>query len=207
MFTNDVLSVFVPTFIFVSLTPGMCMTLSMTLGMTIGVKRSLHFMWGELLGVGAVAFLSVAGMAAVMLKWPAVFIIFKLLGGAYLLFLGIQMWQSRGKLSIQSQDSVDLNINPLELASQGFMTAVVNPKGWAFLIALLPPFIQADEPFLPQTVVLILLILLIEFSALIIYASGGKSLRKLLNKNSNVRLINRLAGTLMIGIAFRLALG
>ena len=45
------LAVFIPTFFFVSITPGMCMTLAMTLGMSIGVRRTLWMMIGELLGV------------------------------------------------------------------------------------------------------------------------------------------------------------
>lgn len=44
------LTAFIPTFFFVSITPGMCMTLSMSLGMTIGVRKALWMMWGELLG-------------------------------------------------------------------------------------------------------------------------------------------------------------
>ena len=50
MLNFALLSAFVPTFMFVSLTPGMCMTLSMTLGLTIGVKRTLWMMVGELVG-------------------------------------------------------------------------------------------------------------------------------------------------------------
>lgn len=42
------LAVFIPTFFFVSITPGMCMTLAMTLGMSIGVRRTLWMMLGEL---------------------------------------------------------------------------------------------------------------------------------------------------------------
>ncbi len=48
---------------FVSVTPGMCMTLSMTLGMTIGVRRTFWMMAGELLGVGLVAAAAVIGVA------------------------------------------------------------------------------------------------------------------------------------------------
>ena len=44
------LSIFVPTFFFVSITPGMCMTLALTLGMSIGIRRSLHMMWGRAAG-------------------------------------------------------------------------------------------------------------------------------------------------------------
>ncbi len=49
--TLTMLSVFIPTFILVSLTPGMCMTLSLSLGMTIGLRRTFWMMYGELLGV------------------------------------------------------------------------------------------------------------------------------------------------------------
>lgn len=75
MINPSVLTVFIPTFFFVSATPGMCMTLSMTLGMTIGVRRTFWMMWGELLGVGLVSLAAVAGVAALMLNYPAAFLV------------------------------------------------------------------------------------------------------------------------------------
>ena len=65
--------VFIPTFFFVSVTPGMCMTLALSLGMTVGVRRTLWMMVGELVGVGLVACLAVVGVAAVMLQYPQLF--------------------------------------------------------------------------------------------------------------------------------------
>ena len=196
------LSVFIPTFFFVSITPGMCMTLSMTMGMTIGVKRSLHFMWGELIGVGLVAIASIVGIAAIMLKNPNLFVIFKLIGGVYLLYLGIQMWLSKGKMAMGGSSNQLHNSSGFSLASQGFITAIANPKGWAFFIALLPPFISQDLPLIPQISVLIIMILVLEFICLLIYATGGKKLNSLLQKRANVKTINRIAGSLMMGIAF-----
>ncbi len=52
MIKLSLLSVFIPTFLFVSITPGLCMTLAMVLGMTQGVRRTLWMMAGELVGVG-----------------------------------------------------------------------------------------------------------------------------------------------------------
>ncbi len=63
-----VLAVFIPTFFFVSITPGMCMTLAMTLGMSIGVRRTRWMMIGELIGVAIVAIAAVLGVAS---KGPA----------------------------------------------------------------------------------------------------------------------------------------
>lgn len=201
------LSVFVPTFLFVSLTPGMCMTLAMVLGMTQGVKRTLWMMVGELIGVGFVAAAAGAGVAALMLRQPELFIAFKWIGGAYLAYLGIMMWRSRGRMAIPSELDTGPAAGRLQLAIQGLVTAVANPKGWAFFMVLLPPFLDGSRPLAPQLSMLIAVILTIEFASMLIYATGGKTLRKLLGKSGNVRLLNRIAGTLMIGVGVWLALG
>ncbi|EKP0246381.1 LysE family translocator [Aeromonas veronii] len=202
-----ILALFIPTFFFVSVTPGMCMTLSMTLGMSLGVRRTLHMMWGELIGVGLVSVLSVIGVAAIMLNYPGIFAAFKYVGGAYLVWLGIQMWQAKGKMAIPADLSAGQQTSAMGLAVQGFFTAIANPKGWAFMISLLPPFISADKPMAPQISSLVALILVIEFSCLLLYASGGRTLRHFLAKSGNVTLMNRIAGTLMLGVGVWLALG
>lgn len=207
MIELSLLAVFIPTFFFVSATPGMCMTLSMTMGMTIGVKRALWMMAGELVGVGLVAVLSVIGVAAIMLNYPQIFTVFKSIGGAYLAYIGIQMWRSRGKMAISDNFEAGTVASRQELAMQGFVTAVANPKGWAFFISLLPPFLNASMPMAPQLAVLIAVILTLEFTCLLMYASGGRTLRAFLEKSGNVRLLNRIAGSLMIGVGIWLALG
>lgn len=202
-----ILSIFIPTFFFVSITPGMCMTLSLSLGMSIGVRRSLHMMWGELLGVGLVATASAVGVATLMLQFPQAFIFLKFGGGAYLIWLGIQMWQSKGKLVMPEPGSETRHQGNLQLALNGFITAIANPKGWAFFVTLLPPFLDQSQPMAPQLSILIAMILLLEFSCLLIYASGGKALRHLLLDRGNVKLMNRIAGSLMVGVGVWLALG
>ena len=200
----SLLAVFIPTFFLVSLTPGMCMTLALSMGMSIGLKKTFYMMYGELIGVGLVATLSVVGVATIMLKYPTIFLLLKYGGGAYLIYLGIQMWLSRGKMAL-NLDETNYSISKKSLAIQGFVTAIANPKGWAFFIALLPPFIDDSLPMAPQLFILICMILLLEFSCLIIYATGGKTLRKLLQNRSNVKFINKIAGTMMMGIGVWLA--
>lgn len=208
MINTALLAAFIPTFVLVSLTPGMCMTLSMSLGMTIGVRRTFWMMAGELVGVGLVAVMAVAGVAAIMLSAPMVFTLFKWAGGLYLMWLGVELWRSRGKLAIpETGESANALARPLQLAAQGFFTAVANPKGWAFFMVLLPPFLDSSRPLAPQLSILVAAILVIELLSLILYAAGGKTLSKLLSNGRNVRLINRLAGTLMMGVGVWLALG
>ena len=195
-----------PTFFFVSATPGLCMTLALSLGMTIGVRRTLWMMAGELVGVALVALATLAGVATIMLAYPEIFVIFKLVGSAYLTFLGIQLWQSKGAMAITRETSKPDLMTRTQLATQGFVTAIANPKGWAFFVALLPPFIDYQLPITAQIIILLSLMLIIEFICLIAYASGGRMLSGFLKNRSNVNLINRFAGSLIIGVAIWLSL-
>ena len=119
-----VLAVFIPTFFFVSITPGMCMTLAMTLGMSVGVRRTLWMMVGEVLGVATVAIAAVIGVASIMLNYPELFAFLKYLGGAYLIYLGVNMWSA--KTSFKPNDDKQQQIGRGQLFSQGYITAIAN---------------------------------------------------------------------------------
>lgn len=207
MVNLTLLGAFIPTFLFVSVTPGMCMTLAMTLGMSQGVRRTFWMMWGEMLGVGLVAIAAVLGVAALMLKFPTVFQWFKIVGACYLGYIGLQMWRAKGKLAVPELGASPQLMPRSTLFSQGFVTAVSNPKGWAFHMALLPPFIDSKLAFWPQLLVLVLIILLLEFLSMLLYASGGKALASLLRQQSKVQWLNRIAASLMFAVALWMLLG
>ncbi|MBB1405184.1 LysE family translocator [Pseudoalteromonas sp. SG44-5] len=205
MIDITVLAVFIPTFFFVSITPGMCMTLAMTLGMSIGVRRTLWMMLGELLGVASVAVAAVLGVASIMLNYPEAFAILEWVGGAYLIYIGINMWRSKGKMSVNTSNATA--VSRQSLFTQGFVTAIANPKGWAFMISLLPPFISIEHDVAPQLLVLLSVIMVTEFLSMLAYATGGKSLRLFLTRGNNIQWMNRIAGSLMVAVGVWLALG
>lgn len=208
MLNWPLLSAFIPTFFVVSITPGMCMTLALSMGITIGVRRALWMMMGELIGVAVVAVSAAVGVAALMLQYPTAFALFKYAGGAYLGWLGIQMWFSKGRMAMpEGEASSRGEASRWQLATQGFVTAIANPKGWAFFVALLPPFIDSSLPMAPQLTALILIILALEFICLQIYAHGGKGLSRALSQGGGVRTVNRVAGSLMMLVGAWLAFG
>ncbi|WP_438862247.1 LysE family translocator [Neptunicella sp.] len=198
------LAAFIPTFFFVSITPGMCMTLAMTLGMSIGVRRTLWMMIGEVIGVAIVAIAAVLGVASIMLNSPELFTGLKWLGGAYLGYIGIKMW--RANTSISLNQPTDYDVSRHALFSQGLVTAIANPKGWAFMLSLLPPFIDIEREVAPQLMVLVSIIMLSELICMTIYATGGKSLRLFLSRGDNIKWLHRIAGSLMIVVGFWLAI-
>jgi homoserine/homoserine lactone efflux protein len=185
----------------------MCMTLALTMGMTIGVKKTFYMMYGELIGVAIVSIAAVSGVATIMLRFPLLFLALKYLGGLYLIYLGIQMLRSKGKMSLNLEDTQQFSISPKSLMIQGFVTAIANPKGWAFMISLLPPFINSSKPFIPQIIILVMIIMTTEFTCLVLYSNGGRTLSRFLEKSGNVRILNRISGLLMIAVGIWLGLG
>ncbi len=207
MIESSALLIFIPTFFFVSVTPGMCMTLALTMGMTIGVRKTFYMMYGELFGVAIVSVAAVSGVAAIMLKFPLLFLALKYIGGLYLIYLGIQMLRSKGKMSLNLEDTRQFEISPKKLMIQGFVTAIANPKGWAFMISLLPPFISSSKPFIPQITILVMIIMTTEFTCLVLYSNGGRTLSRFLEKSGNVQLLNHISGFLMMAVGIWLGLG
>lgn len=108
--------------------------------------------------------------------------------------------RSKGKLALSNEQQPTKVGKDWDLIVQGFVTAIANPKGWAFMISLLPPFIDSDAPLTPQLLLLVSIILLSEFICMTLYATGGRSLKRVLGHSENVRLLNRVSGTLMIGV-------
>lgn len=193
---------FCGSFFLIALSPGLCMTLAMSLGISVGVRRALPMMLGELTGIALVGACAMAGVAALLLGAPEVFTAFKVAGAAYLLWTAARAWNAPvGALAATAR------VTPLTLCTQGFVTAVSNPKAWAFMMALLPPFIDPAVPLAPQMAVLLALMVLIEFACLLIYAQGGRSLSELLLRRGQAVWLNRVAATLMAGVAVWLVVG
>jgi homoserine/homoserine lactone efflux protein len=185
----------------------MCMTLAMSLGMSAGLRRTAWMMAGEVLGVALVTTLCGIGVASLMLRFPAGFTVFKLAGGAYMVWLGLQLWRSRGALAIDPGElSGPATLGRGTLALQGFVTAIANPKGWAFFMVLLPPFMHSSGGALnPHFAAILAIVVLSELLCMTLYAAGGKALRHLLAQRGNVAIINRVAGSLMIAVGVWLA--
>jgi homoserine/homoserine lactone efflux protein len=197
---------FSASFFLVALSPGLCMTLSMSLGISIGVRRTSWMMAGELTGIALVGTSAVLGVAALLLKAPTLFEVFKWIGAVYLFYMGWQTWRAEPPLPEQLGGDGNRRTR-WSLIVQGFVTAVANPKAWAFLVALLPPFVDQRRPLAPQLLTLLSLMLIIEFISLQIYAHGGRVLSEQLHRHGRARWLNRIAGSLMVAVGIWLALG
>jgi len=109
--------------------------------------------------------LAVAGLAAVLVAVPALFGAVQLLGGIYLLYLGvgalIAAVRRRGTPDAATTPAAAPADGPVARPGtagrslrQGFLTNALNPKAPVLFLSLLPQFVPADEPALPRTLLL-----------------------------------------------------
>ncbi|MGA4950523.1 LysE family transporter [Streptomyces lydicamycinicus] len=109
--------------------------------------------------------LAVAGLAAVLVAVPALFGAVQLLGGVYLLYLGVGALvaavRRRGTPdgaatgpAAAPADAPAARPGTARSLRQGFLTNALNPKAPVLFLSLLPQFVPAGEPALPRTLLL-----------------------------------------------------
>lgn len=196
--TADLFGLFVVTIAAVSLTPGMCMTLAFSLGLSQGYRKTLWMMAGEMTGVIVVVSSTVYLLGWLLRLDPMWFNALALTGAVYLLWIARQLWLADPALA--EQRTAD-TLTPMSLAVLGFTTAIMNPKGWAFMVALLPGFMDGEKALFPQLALFLSVMLTTEFISLSLYAGGGRWLRQFLGEGARLGVLNKLAASLMVGVS------
>ena len=194
----ELLWVFIPTIAAISLTPGMCMTLAFTLGLSQGYRRTLWMMWGELAGVATVVSTCVVLLAWIQALSEVYFAVLALVGGSYLLWIAYRLWTQPAPFT-GGENQPHLSAGALLIL--GYVTAVMNPKGWGFMIALLPGFMSVDYSTPQQLLAFLGVMLPSEFLSMTLYATGGSGLRRLLSTDAHLAKLNKLAAGLMVLVA------
>lgn len=196
--TADLFGLFVVTIAAVSLTPGMCMTLAFSLGLSQGYRKTLWMMAGEMTGVIVVVSSTVYLLGWLLRLDPMWFNALALTGAVYLLWIARQLWLADPALA--EQRTAD-TLTPMSLAVLGFTTAIMNPKGWAFMVALLPGFMDGEKALFPQLALFLSVMLTTEFISLSLYAGGGRWLRQFLGEGARLGVLNKVAASLMVGVS------
>jgi threonine/homoserine/homoserine lactone efflux protein len=173
---------------------------SVTLGRTAGLVAMLGMCAGLAVHTLAVAL----GLAAIFAASATAFTVLKVVGAGYLAYLAWQAFRApAGTLSAPLEQQPDLR----RIFLRGWVMNLTNPKIVFFFLALLPQFVHAERgPIASQIGVLGALFIastLVTFGA-IAYFSATVSTR-LRRSPQAQRWLNRMAGTVFLGMAVRLA--
>lgn len=187
----------------ISLSPGTAAIYSMTCGLNEGFKRSLPGLVGLVVGVWTSLAVVGVGLGAVLASSPHAFTALKWLGVAYLAYLGIKQWRSPGvPLAERSSDAPVTSVR--QLFVKGWAVNATNPKGYVFLLAVLPQFIDSSKPLLVQYLVIALTFAFTEFIVMMGYAALAARLLRYFRTAAQMKTLNRVFGGLFVAAAVAL---
>ena len=171
-------------------------------GLRAGVLAALGIGAGALVHVSAAAI----GLSAILAASATAFTVVKLIGAAYLLYVGVGLIRSAGAPTRPAAlESRELSMRSVFL--QGFLTNVLNPKVALFFLAFLPQFVASDAP--SKALAFLLLGVIFDFNGTLwnlFVAWSTAHLRRLAPSAAFKRWFNRCVGGLFIGVGIRLAL-
>lgn len=89
---------------------------------------------------------------------------------------------------------------------RGLWVNLLNPKAIVFFLAFLPQFIRPDEPLLPQYAVVAVTVVAVDIAVMWgFFAVAAHGFRRFTRTARGRRLLDRVFGSLFIGVALLLA--
>ena len=186
--------------VFFATPPGTSQILMISNSLRFGTRRAAWTAAGDLCanalqmlaaGLGLAALIGGSATALTAIKW---------LGVAYLVWFGLRTFRAQ---PAPLERRAAHEVRRWTLWSQGFLTSAANPEAVVFFAALFPQFLDPALPLWPQLAILGATYLAVD--AAILVAMGAGAERVLGGLRRRARLLNRVAGSLMIAAAGLLA--
>jgi threonine/homoserine/homoserine lactone efflux protein len=197
---------FIGASLVLALTPGPAVVYILARTLAQGRTCGLASVLGVALGNFCNAIGAALGLAALFAVSSLAFTVVKWAGAAYLVYLGIRLWQAK---------PVDVTNTPQPIRQSarrvfrdGVVVAALNPKTALFFAAFLPQFIDASGSPLTQTLALGCIFVCVAGCTDLIYVMAASLIAPRLNRVAHhAAWGNRVAGTSFIGLGVLTAMG
>jgi threonine/homoserine/homoserine lactone efflux protein len=141
MLTLEQALLYTPAALLVIAIPGPDMLLSLARGLTQGKLAGIANAIGVGTGIMVHAVLAAFGVSALLIASETAFWAMKLVGAAYLVYLGIQQWRAGGELGEVSAPAMPI----AEVFYKGMLSNLLNPKVALFVLAFVPQFVRIGD--------------------------------------------------------------
>jgi threonine/homoserine/homoserine lactone efflux protein len=202
---------FIPVALLLTLIPGADTALVTRNALALGMRGARWTILGILTGCLLHATASALGLSAILATSARAYETVKLVGAAYLVWLGVQaIRNARDDGGYRSLDfarddppgTTSLGAHPFV---QGFLTNILNPKVALFYLTFLPQFIPASAPVLRTSLLLAMIHNVLGFAWLSLYARFVDRLRVALTRPMVKAWLERVTGGALVALGARLA--
>ena len=183
-------------------TPGPGILATVGRGLGAGFLPTLPLILGMILGDVIFLCLAVFGLALLAAKLGALFLVIKILGAGYLIFLGIKTITAPVSLN---QVSGKQKGGGIRAFIGGLTISLSNPKVIVFYLAFLPAFIDLERLTFADTVKLSIVTAIVLLLVLSVFALSAARARALFTDAKARKRLNWSSGGVMIGAGFGVA--
>ncbi|MET8050327.1 LysE family translocator [Streptosporangium sp. NPDC005286] len=208
------LPAFILAVVLISASPGPAMALILRRAALRGFSGAVPTVLGLEAGLYLWALLAAAGLAALVAASEVAFLVLRVVGAGFLLYLGVKAWRSawRGRETGGVAEEVAVGepvpgsaLTWWKAFGEGLVVMLANPKAAAFMIALYPQFVPADQPLFATTALLAVLQVVIEIVlylalAAVVGRAGAWFRRPVIR-----RRLDAVSGTVLVALGLRVA--
>ena len=178
------------------LIPGPTVLLVVSYALGQGWRSALPTAIGVALGDFTAMTLSMLGLGALLQASALLYLILKWIGAAYLIWLGVGLWQAGGTLNVTPLHE---KTHPSKMLVHAWLVTALNPKSLTFFIAFLPQFMDQNGDYWLQMLVFESTFLTLAFANALFYALTASHARALVGSPRALRIFNRSGGALLTG--------
>ncbi|MGS2641923.1 LysE family transporter [Streptosporangium sp. LJ11] len=207
------LPAFVVAVVLISASPGPAMALILRRAALHGFRGAVPTVLGLEAGLYAWALFAAAGLAALVAASEVAFVVLRVVGAGFLLYLGLKAWRTAWRIRAAGparESAEDTPPGPRRggwwrAFGEGALVMLANPKAAAFMIAFYPQFVPADRPLFSTTALLALLQVAVEIAlyltlAAVVGRAGAWFRRPVIR-----RRLEAVSGTVLIVLGLRMA--
>ncbi len=200
--TTGHLAAFVLASILFIQVPGPSLLFTIGRALTVGRREALLSVIGNALGltaqIGAVAI----GLGPLIASSAEAFLVLKVAGAAYVVYLGVQAVRHRGdaRLALESPEAAPPT-SSLAAVRTGVVVGLTNPKTIVFFVAFLPQFVVVGSPAAPQILLLGSMFAVLACASDSIWALAAARARTwFASKPSRLDGLGAAGGVMMVGL-------
>lgn len=173
-----------------SVSPGPNNAVLWASGLQFGFRRTIPHVLGTALGIGVLVVGVAAGIGVLLEAVPAVELVLKLVGSAYLLYVAFIVIGGRavGRTNVS---------HPLSLW-QAVVFQCVNPKAWIFAVAAVGTFLPPELHRLVGVVLLTGTLMVVVVGSSSICAVGGAAIGRVVDDERKRRAVNIALAILLV---------
>ena len=205
MFGTHDLTLFILSGLLLNITPGADSLYIATRGITQGVRASVAAALG--IGTGCLVhiFAAALGLSAILAASSMAFTVIKLVGAAYLVYVGIGMLRTTTATTATQPALAQAPLG--KVFAQGFLTNVLNPKVALFFLAFVPQFIDPAATHKPLAFLFLGAIFNINGTLWCLFIAWISARFRSFGVNRRAgRWLNRTVGGIFVLLGLRLAL-